>query len=97
MLHGDTCLTKLFPLKYLESFLTEYSPECKNKWAALDQGIELYGNPCIKNLFHKFGYEILSTSPDTSHQNGPVERAHRAISQGIKAHFLINNIKKIIS
>ena len=31
MLHGDTRLSKSSPLKYLESFLVEYSPECKNE------------------------------------------------------------------
>ena len=36
MLHGDTRLTKASPLKYLESFLKEYSPECKNKWVVMD-------------------------------------------------------------
>ena len=38
MLHGDTCLSKSSPLKYLESFLQQSSPECKNKWVILDQG-----------------------------------------------------------
>ena len=42
MLHGDTCLSKPSPVKYLESFLQQYSPECKNKWVVLDQGGELY-------------------------------------------------------
>ena len=37
-----------------------------------------------KNLFQSFGYEIYPTSPDGSYGNGPVERAHRTISQGIK-------------
>ena len=66
MLHGDTRLTKTSPLKYLESFLTEYSPECKNKWVVMDQGDNLYINPKICILFSKFGYEILPTSPDSS-------------------------------
>lgn len=38
MLHGDTCLSKSSPLKYLESFLTEYAPECPGKWVVMDQG-----------------------------------------------------------
>ena len=80
MLHGDTCLTKAYPLKYLESFLTEYFPECKNKWVVMDQGGKLYGNTKICNLFSKFGYEILLISPDSSNQNCPVECAHRTVS-----------------
>ena len=31
ILHGDTRLSKSSPFKYLESFLQQYSPECKNK------------------------------------------------------------------
>ena len=51
MLHSDTRLTKASPLKYLESFLSEYSPECKDKWIVLDQGSKLYGNAKIKISF----------------------------------------------
>lgn len=29
--YGDKQLSKLLPLKYVESFLTEYSPEYKNR------------------------------------------------------------------
>lgn len=47
MIHGDTRLSKDSPLKYLESFLTEYSPECKNEWVAMDQGGELFRSPKI--------------------------------------------------
>ena len=45
ILHGDTRLSKSSSVKYLESFLQQYSPECKNKWVVLDQGGELYRNP----------------------------------------------------
>ena len=85
MLHGDTYLSKSLPLKYIESFLAEYSPECKNKWVVLDQGGKLYNNPAIKNLFRKFEYKILLTSPDASYQNGSVEIDHQTILQGMKA------------
>ena len=84
-LHGDTRLSKSSPLKYLETFHTEYAPEFAAKWVVMDQGGELYNNLAIKNLFKKFGYEIYPTSPDVSHQNGPVEQAHCTISQGVKA------------
>ena len=72
-------------MKYLESFLSEYSPKCKDKWVVLDQGSKLYGNAKIKNLFQSFGYKIYPTSFDGSSGNGPVERSHRTILQGIKA------------
>ena len=85
MLHGDCRLTKASPIKYLRSFLTEYSPNCPNKWVVLDQGGELFRNPAVCSLFKEFGYKIYPTGGDSSHQNGPVERAHRTISQSVKA------------
>lgn len=39
-------------LNYLESFLNEYAPECKNKWVVLDQS-ELYNNPTVSKNFSK--------------------------------------------
>ena len=85
MLHGDTRLSKSSPVKYLESFLQQYSPECKNKWVVLDQGGELYGNPDVQNLFTRYNYTIYPTGADSSSQNGPIERAHRTVSNGIKS------------
>ena len=85
MLHGDKRLSKSEPLKYLESFLTKFPLECKNKWSVLDQVSELYNNPTIKNLFRKFGQEILTTSSDASVKNDLVERDYYTISQGVRA------------
>ena len=51
MLHGDTCLSKASLVAWLESFLSEYSPECKNKWVVMDQGGELFNNPKVVTLF----------------------------------------------
>ena len=65
MLHGNTHLRKSSPLKYLESFLQQYSPECKNKWVVLDQGGALYGNPDVRNLFKRYQYEIFPTGSDS--------------------------------
>ena len=36
MLHGNTQLSKASPVEWLESFLSEYSSECKNKWVVMD-------------------------------------------------------------
>ena len=51
----------------------------------LDQGGKLYCNPEIRNLFYKLVYEVQCTSADVSNHNGPVERAHRTISNSIWA------------
>ena len=51
ILHGDTRLSKASPVAWLESFLSEYSPECKNKWVVMDQGSKLFNNPKVITLF----------------------------------------------
>ena len=47
MIHGDARTSKASPLKYLESFLEEYSPNVNNKFVVLDQGGECYRSPAI--------------------------------------------------
>ena len=83
MLHGDTRTSKASPIKYLESFLEQYSPNVSNKFVVLDQGGELYGNPEILNLFCKYKYQIFPTGSDLSCSNGAVERAHRTIETSV--------------
>ena len=39
----------------------------------MDQGGELYHNPCIVKLLKTAGYNILSTGADAAHQNCFVE------------------------
>jgi hypothetical protein len=51
----------------------------------MDQGGELYHNPQVRQLFRKYNYEIRPTGADASNQNGPVERAHRTVSNAIRA------------
>ena len=86
MLHGDTRRSKATPLKYLRSWLNQYAPSKHlKKWVVLDQGGELFGNPEVHSLFREFGYSVLPTGGYASWQNGPVERAHRTISDSIKA------------
>ena len=76
MLHGDCRTSKASPVKYLESFLQEYSPDCPDKFVMLDQGGELFGSPEIRTPFRKYNYEVRCTGADASNQNGAVERAH---------------------
>ena len=64
MLHGDCWTSKASPVKYLESFLQEYSPDCPDKFVMLDQGGELYRLPEIRNLFRKYDYEVRCTGAD---------------------------------
>jgi hypothetical protein len=85
MLHGDVRLSKASPVKYFESFLSEYLPNVRDKWVVMDQGGELYNNPLVRNVFKKHKYTIYPTGADNSSQNGPVERSHCTVSQGVKA------------
>ena len=88
MLHGDISLSNISPIKYLESFLQQHSPECKNKWVVLDQGGELCGNPDVQHLFKRYQHKIFPTGSDSLSQNGLVKRAHRTISNGIKSWLI---------
>ena len=89
ILHGDARLSKSSPIKYLESFLKEYSPpNLKNRWVMFDQGGELDGNSLIHKLFKKYGYSMCTTGGYSSNSNGPVERAHCTVLDGIKAVLL---------
>jgi hypothetical protein len=73
MLHGDVRLSKASPVKYFESFLSEYSPNVRDKWVVMDQGGELYNNPLVRNVFKKYKFTIYPTGAVNSSQNGPVE------------------------
>ena len=83
--HGDTRISKTAPLHWLEHFFSQYNPKCKGKYVYLDQGGELFNNPDVRNLFATYKYEILPTGTDASHQNGPVERAHRTLANSMRA------------
>lgn len=85
MLHGDTRISKASPVTWLREFLKKYAPQCEDKYVVLDQGGELYANPIVRELFEEFGYEIRPTGADSSNENGPVERAHLTMANGIRA------------
>ena len=51
----------------------------------MDQGGELARCPKVVALFEDAGYHINPTGSDGSFQNGPAERGHRSISDGIRA------------
>ena len=77
--------SKASPVELLCQFLLQNSPTCKDKYVYLDQGGELWANPDVKNVFANWHYEILPTGTDSSHQNGPVERAHRSVGDHVRA------------
>lgn len=81
---GKTCLSKATPMHWLRNFLDLHAPSCSNKYVHMDQGGELYRNPRLRHLFQQRGYDIRPTGADSSHQNGPVERAHRTVADMIR-------------
>ena len=85
MKHGDTRISKAAPVNWLRHFLAQYNPLCKNKYVYMDQGGELFNHPDVQNLFTSSGYQIFPTGADASHQNAPVERAHRTLANSIRA------------
>ena len=85
MKHGDSRVSKAAPVEWLRHFLSQHSPTCDNKYVHVDQGGELFQNPDIVNLFQSFGYELFPTGADASHQNAQVERAHRTLSNSMRA------------
>ena len=43
----------------------------------------MYGNPEVRTLFQRYGYDIRVTGADASNQNGPVERAHLTVANAV--------------
>ena len=60
----------------------------------MDHGGELFNNPKVVTLFRSYDYEVLSTPTGINFllQNGPVERAHRTVSQGIRSLLIGANL-----
>ena len=85
MKHATTRVSKASPLEWMRSFLKKHSPDCNGKYVFMDQGDELYHNPKVRSLFKQFGYDVRPTGADASNQNGPVERGHRTVADGVRA------------
>jgi hypothetical protein len=84
VLDGAPRISKGAPLVWLHNWLLRHSPGISNQYVYLDQGGELFQNPKVRALFAKFGYEVRATGADSSHQNGPVERAHQTIGNALR-------------
>jgi hypothetical protein len=86
MLFGQCFASKAPPLDFLNSWLALYvipvdTPDC---YVRFDLGGELGRCDDVVKLFTNAGYHVESTAPDSSHQNGPGERPHRTITDGIR-------------
>ena len=85
MQYGKICCSKASPIEWLQQWLQVHSRIVKDKYVSMDQGGELYSNPNILNIFTNHHYEVHPTETNSSHQNGPVEQAHRVISDHVPA------------
>jgi hypothetical protein len=83
-LEGTVRISKGAPVNWLRQWLARHSPQVQDKYVHLDQGGEMYNNPKIRALFKEFEYDVYPTGADSSHQNGPVERAHQTIGDALR-------------
>jgi hypothetical protein len=91
-LDGTPRISRGAPLNWLESWLKQHSLTMPGKYVYLDQGGELFNNQKVRSLFQRFGYAIYPTGADSSHQNGPVERAHQTIGNALRTMLIGSNL-----
>jgi hypothetical protein len=92
-LDGTVRISKGAPVNWLRQWLVRHSPQVQDKCVHMDQGGELYNNPKIRALFREFGCDIHPTGADSSHQNGPVERAHETIGNALRTLLNGSNLE----
>jgi hypothetical protein len=84
-LYGKAFRTKAPPLEWLNQWLALRAPQCPNKYVRFDQGGKLSRCSAVLDLLRNAGYSIEVTGDGNSAQNGPVERPHQTIADGIRA------------
>ena len=72
-------------MEFFQSFIATHSPNCLDKCVRFDKGGELGGNLEVHTLFEKAGHEVEVTAPDSSSENGQVERPHCTIADEVRA------------
>ena len=85
-IYGECFETKAAPIRFINSWLAKHSPEkdVRDKYVRMDLGGELGRSNEVIQLFEQAGYNIEFTSPNHSHQNGPVERPHQTIATALR-------------
>jgi hypothetical protein len=91
-LYGKAFRTKAPPIEWLNQWLALRAPPCPNKYVRFDQGGELARCSAVLDLFCNAGYSIEITGAGNSAQNGPVERPHQTIADGIRALLIGANL-----
>ena len=85
-LYGECFASKAPPIDFLNRWLLLHGlpKDVPNKYVRMDNGGELGNCRAIVDLFENAGYAVEPTAPDSSHQNGPVERPHQTIADAIR-------------
>ena len=84
MLMGQCQATKAADLPFLRKWLMAHQPAVDHKFVRFDNG-ELGTNRAVVDLFESFRYGVQTTGPDSSDQNGKVERPHQDIGRAMRA------------
>jgi hypothetical protein len=85
--------TKAPPVEWIINCLANNTPNCPTKYVRMDGGGELGKSRDIRQTFVNFGYTVEVTGPDSSHQNGPGERAHPTIGDAHRAMLTGANLQ----
>jgi len=86
MLHGAVFHSKAPPIEFLNTWLAQYSlpNSIADKYVRFNLSGELGCCTEVVKLFQHAGYAVEPTAPNSSHQNGPSERPHRSIAEGLQ-------------
>lgn len=72
------------PLDFVKKWLARYGSLAKDRSVRFDLGGELGRCKAIHDLFEAAGYRVDVTAPDSSNENGQVERPHRTIGDAVR-------------
>jgi hypothetical protein len=78
--------SKVPPIGFLNHWLLHHGlpKDVPNKHVQMDPGGDLGACQAVVELFENAGYAFEPTAPNSSHQNGPVERPHQTIADAIR-------------
>ena len=76
---------KLPPLQTVGLFLQTHGQREGTRIVRTDQGGELARSEAFRNIVAREGYTVETTSPNSSSQNGAVERPHRTLANMVRS------------
>jgi hypothetical protein len=86
-LYGETFCSKKPPIDFLNRWLARHGHphDEPDTYVRFDLGGELGSSNKVVKLFEDAGYSVEPTAPASSSQNGPGERPHQTIANGMRA------------